>query len=91
MKNINVTPTEIYFLVKGKDDSIFIEDYLIDDKNELSIIFSKKENDALQFLQYNDANEVKKFLKEKYNINLLIKRKQIKLKDIHYLKDTIEY
>lgn len=91
MKNINLMPTEIYFLVKGNDDSIFIKDYLINDKNEISFIFSKKENDALQFLKYNDANEIKKFLKEKYDINLLIKRKEIKLKDIHYLKDVIEY
>lgn len=90
MKNLNVTPKEIYFLVQGKNNSIYINDYCMNGDN-LNLNFTKVESDALQFLQYKDANAVKKELKEKYNINLVIKKKQIDIKEIHSLDDVIDY
>ena len=90
MKNLNVTPKEIYFLVQGKNDSVYINDYCMNG-DTVNLNFTKIENDALQFLQYKDANAVKKELKEKYNINLVIKKKIIDTKEIHSLKDVLDY
>lgn len=88
MKTINKSINTIYFLEAGKKEGYFVSYY----SNNINYIeYTRTLNDSLQFLSYKDALEVKKELKEKFNINLNIYCKKINIKNIHSIEDIIEY
>ena len=78
MKTINKSINTIYFLEAGKKEGYFVSYY----SNNINYIeYTRTLNDSLQFLSYKDALEVKKELKEKFNINLNIYCKKINIKN----------